>query len=402
MDKKSVTLISIGDELLSGRTVNTNASYICEQLVQSGYTVSEIITIGDKKENIVRTMKSVTSKLVIITGGLGPTPDDITVEAVAEYLKRKTIVNIKLRSKIIRHMKAKDRNLIDKQSTVVSGAVLIDNKEGAAPAQIIKNDSRTILLIPGVPAEMKYLMTEYLKMQHAAKTLHREVIRLYGIYESAIMSRMQKVFPDSITEKVSFLPSLDYVDIVLYADKFSETERRKIRNILYALFHEHTAGKGETVLAHEIGKLFIKKGKTLAIAESCTGGLLSKMITDVGGSSGFFKGGIIAYADELKVKLLKVRPAVLKKHGAVSRETAHEMAENICRITGCDFGLSVTGIAGPKGGTSEKPVGTVFCAIHSRNKTMVYKYMFKGKRDSIRRQTASFILQQLLRRCSDE
>ena len=129
---------------------------------------------------------------------------------------------------------------------------------------------------------------------------------------------------------------------------------------------------------------------------------MSKMITDVGGSSGFFKGGIIAYSAELKVKLLKVRPAVLKKHGAVSRETAHEMAENICRITGCDFGLSVTGIAGPKGGTSEKPVGTVFCAIHSRNKTMVYKYMFKGKRDSIRRQTASFILQQLLRRCSDE
>lgn len=402
MDKKSVTLISIGNELLSGRTVNTNASYLSEQLTQSGYTVSEIITIGDNKEDIIRTVESAADKFVIITGGLGPTPDDITVEAVAECLKRKTVVNGILRSKIAGRMKAKDADLIDKQSTVVSGAVLIDNKAGAAPAQIIKKNSRTILLIPGVPAEMKYLIREFLKTEHAEKVSSRKVIRTYGIYESTIISRMQKVFPGSITERVSFLPSIDYVDIVLYANKFSETESRKIIGALQALFHEHIAGKGETELAYEMGKMFIKKGKTLAVAESCTGGLLSKMITDAGGSSGFFKGGVIAYSDELKMKFLKVKPGTLRRNGAVSRETAREMAENVCRITRSDYGLSVTGISGPKGGTSEKPVGTVYCAIHSINKTMIFKYIFKGDRDSIRRQTASFILQQLLRRCSDE
>lgn len=396
MAEKSAFLISIGDELLSGKTANTNASYIAKQLAASGFRMKGMVTVKDDMHEIIKAMGN-TADLVVMTGGLGPTPDDITVEAVSRALRRDAVLNHDLFKKVRKKMRSGSVDLQLKQSVVMKDAELLDNKVGIAPGEIIDEGGRRFLLLPGVPSEMKYLLDLYLKKHAPAKT-KQYIIRTYGIFESELAQKINEKLDSSTACRISYLPSYGHVDIVLYNEKFNEHELRNAYNRLRRLLSEYTAGRGPTDIASEVGKQLRKMKKTLSTAESCTGGLIAEMITDVPGSSDYYLGGITAYSNMMKRDMLKVKKSTIDKYGAVSRETAAEMAENIRMISGSDYSISVTGIAGPGGGTKDKPVGLVYCGISAGNTTEIVEFRFKGRRESVRKQTASFILHRLLRR----
>ena len=393
MDK--VVILSTGDELITGRVVDTNSSTIADKLYSLGLEVVAILKVGDTKERLLWALRHGVElgELIIGTGGLGPTADDLTTEVVAEFLGRKLEMDENVAEALKRRFESRGHpwtlnNL--KQALFPEGADIIPNPLGTAPGfRLTVGQGKTLLWLSGVPKEMEAMLNESVlpwaaQERKAGGEISACTFKIYGLTESKLDEILR---PIPLTEQVRLSFRAHYPDLSLRltvrgggerAEKFNEL-RARVRELISSYIY----GEGEETLEQIIGKLLLEKGWTLALGESCTGGAISHRITRVAGSSAYFKSAVVAYSNESKVRFLGVKTATLERYGAVSRETALEMAQGIKRQAGADIGLSVTGIAGPTGGSAEKPVGTVWVGIAHREQSDARLFRFQGDRERV-------------------
>jgi nicotinamide-nucleotide amidase len=387
----NVTLISIGDELLFGITVNSNFAWIGQKLLNVGISVSQQITIGDDKTQIHRVLKEYipSSDAIVITGGLGPTHDDVTPNALYTYFNDEPEFDpsywAQLESYFIKK-KIPIPKLNKNQALTSKKGTMILNPLGSARGLHYTEGNTSIYALPGVPIEMESMMMNYV-IPHLKKNNNNhffvKTIRTIGRGESSIAEQISPIvqqFSDSCS--IAFLPQLSGVDIRI-------TSKNKIKfqsliNILNQKLDTLIFGEDDESVEIKIGNILNKKQKTIALAESCTGGFVGHKLTSVSGSSSYFVGGVVAYRNEIKKLMLEVNEATISKFGAVSENTALEMAGGVRKIFNSSIGLSLTGIAGPKGGTIDKPVGLVYIGYSSEKNHFAKKYIFHGNRYTIK------------------
>ncbi len=400
-------LIAVGSELLSWDKVETNSLYISKQLNLLGIDVRYKSIVGDIESDIEAILKiSVDrSPLVIVTGGLGPTEDDLTRKAVSKALKRGLVLKEELLEKIRKRFesmgKAMPKNN-ERQALMPNKAVVIDNPIGTAPGFAIEHDKSLVICLPGVPAEMQRMFEEgavplIKKRIDASEAVKLRIIRTCGIAEAKLDEIIGDLYAIDKNIRIGLAADENGVDVRITASKGSEIETTRLsaelEEKITARLKDYIYGFDNEEMEGIVVRLLKEKGMKLSIAESCTGGLISKRITDVSGSSACFDRGIVSYSNESKVQLLKVPPKLLEEYGAVSSQAAMAMAEGVRRISNTELGIGVTGIAGPTGGTSEKPVGLVYIAVSEKGKEARCKgYNFAGSRDMIRMKASQFAL----------
>lgn len=406
----NAAILAIGDELLEGRT-DTNSSWIAQALDRIGWRVVETRQCRDDIDAIVRNLDELTGRaqLVVTTGGLGPTTDDLTTEAVCRWAGDTLAVHEAQWAGIQKRFKERGYELPPgniKQAQYPASATPLANTQGAAIGYLVEKGGRRIATFPGVPREMKWMVENELlpRLQaafprDAARVVRK--LRIFGHTESGVNSLMTGIADGVADVEISYLVS--YPEVFLYfkvnrrtaeeagtvADKLVTEAKRRLGDKCY--------GEDEDSLAGALGELLKQRKLTLATAESCTGGLIGELVTDIAGSSGYYLEGVITYGNKAKTRQLGVKKETIAEHGAVSAETCEEMLEGVLERTGADVGISVTGIAGPGGGTAEKPVGTVFIGWGDRDGQEVREFRFGGTRGDIRRLTA-FQALDLLRR----
>ena len=376
------TIISIGDELLIGQTVNTNASWIGEQLNNLGISIIKGIVISDSKNEISNalTNASVYSDLVIITGGLGPTKDDITKHTLTEYFNTSLELNKDIESNIIAYFKSVNRPILKSnldQALIPKDCKVLSNSRGTASGMWFEKDQTVYISLPGVPYEMKGIMKEHVFPQLLIKMGGKSVvvnktIRTHGMGESFLSEviRSWEEYLENNNIKLAYLPSPGIVKLRLTAigveNDFLENKINGAIEKLKVMIPNEIYGYGDATMENEVGELLKAKKLTLSTAESCTGGTVCKMITNISGSSSYYNGSIICYSNQSKIELLGVDEEIINKNGAVSKQVAEQMAMKVRKKFHTDYGISTTGIAGPNGGTNEKPVGTVWIAVANR------------------------------------
>jgi len=393
-----VEIISIGSEILRGQITDTNANFIAKKLVESGIDLEHISAVSDNPESLLSTLKLALqrSDLVITTGGLGPTEDDITYQTIARALNLKLIKypeaeqNLK---KILHKIKIKVSPSNLKQVYLPEGAKIIINQYGTAPAMILEKDNKIICSFPGVPHEMKNLIEEnlilYLKEKFPPSIIKKsKILKVTGLGESSV----NELIRDYINKQTNFSfgiyanPEDIQVQVITQAPTEKEAEKllQSSVNQLTKILGNYVYGSNEETIEEVVGNLLKTKKLKVAVAESCTGGMLGEMITRIPGSSKYFQGGVISYSAKVKEDLLKVPPEVITKHGEVSKEVAQLMAEGVRRCCHSDIGISITGIAGPGGETEKKKVGLVYMALADSKKTITQKHQLFGNRQLIR------------------
>jgi nicotinamide-nucleotide amidase len=406
-------VVTVGDELLLGDTVDSNAARIGRALAELGAPVVRRETVGDDAESIRgavgRALED--ADLVIVTGGLGPTPDDLTREAVADLLGRAlrrdpdVEAGLRARYRAAGYKDFPETNL--RQAMVPVGARVLSNDRGTAPGLALEQDGRWVILLQGVPRELEGMLAGAARdmvLEAFAGRLRPPLhLRLHttGIAESKLAERVEALLPvDRGPVRLAYLPSLRGVDLrFTVGGEVEPAEARAWLDRMHAPLAE-LAGffyAGDD-LVEAVANALEGSGRTLAVAESCTGGLIAKRLTDRSGSSRWFQGGVVAYADRAKVEQLGVPADVLARVGAVSEETARAMAEGAARAFGADAGIGITGIAGPTGGTAEKPVGTVWYAVAIGGTTAAEKRVFLGDREAVRERSAQAALNLLYRK----
>lgn len=390
-------IISIGDELLIGQVVNTNSSYINAKLYSNGFNPERVITIGDNEKDLLAELDDSMRnfRITIITGGLGPTHDDITKPILVKYFNDELILRDDI-LEFVRNFFAK-RNLPMPvtnvgQAMVPSKSKVIWNHNGTAPGIWIESDDRVFIAMPGVPFEMKAMIENdvirMLKDKFASEldyVLKSKTLLTTGIGESLLFEKIGDIESIIGNHKMAFLPSPLGVRLRIDVTGKSESEADRIiagiEEKIRSRVGEYIFGVNDELLEEVVGALLRKKGMTLSTAESCTGGLLSGRITDIAGSSDYYAGGVYAYSNEVKSGFLRVSEKTLEEHGAVSEETAKEMAEGIRKKFGTSTGISVTGIAGPGGGTEIKPVGLTYIGYSDESKCYALKFNFGDNRE---------------------
>jgi len=416
---KKASIVNIGNELLSGQTVSTNASYLSERLLSIGIPVVSSYTIGDEIDSIVRALKlaSDDADIVIATGGLGPTDDDVTRQGLAKFLGVELQLHNDLLEKIQNMFARRERPMpeINKiQAYIPTGAQAIDNKLGTAPGIMASLDSRPALSIqyqasrllialPGVPAEMKQMFEESVlpELQKFAggQVVIIKKIKCFGTGESNIaellgdlMQRGRNPLINCTVEKgVITLYIIAEAKEKKQAEHIAEKDEKLLRNIL----GEFVYGTDEQTLAEVVGEKLAQQNKTIATAESCTGGTLAKLLTDVPGASRYFTYGWITYSNDAKISELGVPADLIDKHGAVSEQVAKAMAQQARKKAGTDFAIGITGIAGPAGGTEQKPVGLVYISVDSKSGCETKRFIFFHDRQAIRLRAALTALNML-------
>lgn len=390
-------ILSIGTELLLGQIIDTNAAYLAQRLAELGIGLYFKDTVGDNMERLVGTLRLAMGRadLIICTGGIGPTEDDITTEAVATTFTEPLERQEEAVRAITAFFTERGRPMTEKQLKQASfprGATLIPNPVGTAPGFILEKDGVTIVVLPGPPQEMAPMweatVAPYLRARSEGVIFSR-TLRFCGIGEAALETELQDIMQAQTNPTVAPYAKLGEVHIRLTARAESVAEGEALIAPVEARIRERAGrylfGVDDETLEMVVGRLLSAGGLTLAVAESCTGGLLGGRLTNVPGSSTYFLGGVIAYHNDLKESLLSVPAATLAAHGAVSEETARAMAEGIMYATGASFGLSITGVAGPDGGTAEKPVGLVYVGLARKGDTgRAFRYHLWGDRSTIR------------------
>lgn len=403
-----VEIITVGSELLAPYSVETNSLYLTERLNDLGLRVSYKTTVGDDQDTLVRAIRESLSRasLIIATGGLGPTQDDRTREAFAEALHRNLHFSEEILQKIKERFGRRGRVMPEvnkKQAYIIEGAEKLENRNGTAPGLWLETAQNTIILLPGPPHELK-LMCEESVWPRLKKTgsffLFREKIKMADTTESEVETSILDIYDKFSDVRISTLAYPGQIEIHLSASsekgmaEAQERVREVEKKILERLEEKIFSVSGEE-LEEVVGKLLRQKEKTLAVAESCTGGLLSNRITNIAGSSDYFLQGIVAYSNQAKIIELDVSPSLIEKHGAVSEEVARAMAGGIRRRALSSFGIGITGIAGPGGGSPEKPVGLVYIALDSEASTECSRNVFLGRRESIKFQSSQKALDML-------
>ena len=424
-------VISIGDEILIGQITNTNAQWMAQQLNLIGIPVKQLTTVGDNREDMLRSLREAQTRadIILITGGLGPTSDDITKPVLCEFFNTKLVFNEKCFEDVKFQFESRGIQMPDinkGQAEVPENCIPILNKNGTAPGMwfettignrqlaISKNtEDKTLptancqlfVSLPGVPYEMKAMMSDFvipeLQKRFQNFFIVHKTVHTQGIGESSLAEKI-KEWENSLSTceiKLAYLPSPGQVKLRLSANgndqkKLITAVDEKIGELRLIIpeyiFATEEFGKEPETLEKVIGEMLRQKKKTLAVAESCTGGYIAHLITSIAGSSDYFNGGIIAYANEIKINVLKVDAKILEENGAVSKEVAEQMSGGVRTRLKADFGISTTGIAGPTGGSAEKPVGTVWISVASESKIISEKFNFGNNRErNIRRASLS-------------
>ncbi|MFM8849992.1 MAG: competence/damage-inducible protein A [Cytophagales bacterium] len=403
-------LLTIGDEILYGQIVDTNSQWMSVELDRVGIKVVRKTTVGDQESEILTAFAEAEKRadIVLITGGLGPTSDDLTKPLLAKYFGCKLVMHEEALTEITAFFKSRGREMteLNRQQAALPGCCTkITNPIGTAPGMWFERNNKVFMSMPGVPHEMKKMMTERviprLKEKFQTPVIHHKVIRTIGIGESFLADKIavwEKSLPPHI--KLAYLPSLGEVKLRLTGFGSSTADLQKeideLSDTLLPLAGEYVYGYGDEPIEVAIGKMLRERKVTLSIAESCTGGYLSHLITSVPGCSDYFLGTMIPYAYEVKMRQLGVKPEVLEKHGAVSEPTIVEMANIVRAKFNTDIGVATSGIAGPGGATPEKPVGLVWIAYSDKHQTVTKKLQLSQDR-AINIRMASMAVLNLIR-----
>jgi len=408
MDNSSIEIITTGNELLSGITIDKNFNWLCESLFSLGAQVRFHQCISDNLDDLVKALNIAQkrSKFILFTGGLGPTDDDLTRESASQFFSRKLVLNKKIEKEIKLIFKKRNRpySLINKkQAMFPEGAEIIQNPKGTAPGFCIKDQGSFFYFFPGVPSELR-AMVQKSAFQKIKNLLVKEknfftseTLKVFGITESELAEKIKKI--KSKNTFIGYRPHKFEIHLRIISTgkskKISKNECLKIKLRLIKVLQKYIFTDKDVTLQEVIVDLLKKKKYTISFAESCTGGLISNLITNVPGSSSVFGLSFITYSNKSKNLILKVSNKKLMEHGAVSKEVVSEMARGLNRIAESNISVAVSGIAGPSGGSADKPVGTVYVSYIINKKISVKRYSFLGDRESIKLRTALEVLNHI-------
>ena len=411
MKIKNAEILCVGTEILIGDILNTNAAYISEKLALMGISQYYQAAVGDNPVRLEKAIRDALERcdLLIMSGGLGPTYDDLTKETAAKCMGRRLILNEEALGRMKEIFAFRGRVMTknnEKQAYIPEGSTVFQNAAGTAPGCAIEDfeNGKIIIMLPGPPFELKKMFSEQVMpyLQRFTDTYFvSKNVNIFGMGESEVESRLKDLMENSVNPSVAPYCGDGEVRLrvtasgktadeceLLVAGAIERIKSSEVGGVIYGV---------DATLAKALVEKYTALNKTLAIAESCTGGLISKRITDVSGSSAVLGYGAVTYANEAKVKLLSVKPETLEKYGAVSEQTAREMALGVRALSGADVGIATTGIAGPGGGTAEKPVGLVYLGVASEKGVRVIRLMLKGDRDRVRILASSNALAEALR-----
>lgn len=403
-------IIAVGNEVVYGHTVNTNASYIAQSIQTLGVMPQHIVAVCDGEAAIQEAVRTAMERadVIFVTGGLGPTPDDLTKEAVCHLLGEELVIVSEELDKIKAYFRKQNREMMainEKQAAFPQQAKILPNDCGTAPGCLFEIENHTIILLPGPPKEMKMMFTEYV-LPYLSKKVDQVFshldIHCFGIGESELASRINHLLGDYEWGSVATYVGNYEVTVRITAYGKLEEEVRKhivdIKNKVDKCLEDFVIGYNNERLEENVVKRLIEKDYVISVVESCTGGLLAATLINCNGVSSCFNESIVTYSNEAKMSYLGVKEETLQRVGAVSEETAREMAEGIRRRAKAQIGLSTTGIAGPGGGTPEKPVGLVYIGIALPEGTEVFKLQLSGSRQEVRDKTVKNILFQLYKK----
>ncbi|SMB93771.1 competence/damage-inducible protein cinA [Thermanaeromonas toyohensis ToBE] len=402
--------IFTGTELLLGQIINTNAAFLSQELAKAGISIFRQVVVGDNLERIKEAIQEAGKRadLIIVCGGLGPTEDDLTREALAGALGLPLEENPSAREHIIRFFSLRDRPMPPqnlKQALFPRGAIPLDNPLGTAPGIFLEHNGKLYACLPGPPSEFRVMLTEKLlpllqQYSTSKEIIFSRVLKITGLGESAVEEKIQDLLKGT-NPTLATLASPGEIHLRITA-KAKDTEAaldliKPLEKEIRQRLKEHIFGSDGDTLEGVVGNLLTLKGLTLAVAESCTGGLLAHRLTNIPGSSAYFHQGIVAYNNKVKLQLLGVTTEILASRGAVSEEVALAMARGVRGLAGTDIGIGITGIAGPGGGTPAKPVGLVYLAIDYQGTTQVRRELFQGLREEIKWRATQSALDMLWR-----
>lgn len=400
-------IITVGTEILLGDILNTNTHYLSNELANMGVDVYYQITVGDNEKRLLNQLKESfkRSDLIILTGGLGPTEDDLTKEVCASYFNLEMKFSQSSWDKIIEihnKMKVTPTENNRKQAYFPVGSIILPNEYGTAPGCIMERKGKTIIVMPGPPREMKPMFDNFVKpflQKNSEDILQSKVLRIIGVGESKVETNLLDLIQNQINPTIATYAKNGEctVRITAKGKSIEETDKlilpvsKEIKN----RFKEAVYGEDETTIEDEVAKILIENNLTIAIAESCTGGMVSSSLINYPGISSIFMEGCVTYSNEAKIMTLNVKEDTLNSAGAVSEQCAIEMAEGVATRHNTNIGLSTTGIAGPEGGSEKKPVGLVYMGIKINDKTIVKKHVFNGDRQQIRERACRTLLNNL-------
>ncbi len=386
-------IITIGDELLIGQTIDTNSAWMGQELNKIGIWVKRRMAIGDLPEEITSALHEALQQadVILITGGLGPTKDDLTKHVLCKYFGGELVMNEEVLQQVTQMFASRNLPMLDVnrlQAMVPNNCTTLINKSGTAPGMLWHHQNKIIVSMPGVPFEMQHLMQTHilpLLLQKSDTQILHQTLVTAGIGES-FLSKKIEVWEDALPPnmKLAYLPSLGMVKLrlTIRGDKNEDLQTPLLQQFeaLKKLVSEYLFADNDEPLEQTISKLFLQKKITLSVAESCTGGYIASKLVGVAGSSKYFEGGVVSYSYAAKQNLLNVKKNTLEKFGAVSEECVTEMCEGILEKFKTNYSIAVSGIAGPDGGTDDKPVGTVWIAIGSAEKIVAKRFMFTKNR----------------------
>jgi nicotinamide-nucleotide amidase len=404
-----IEIVTIGNEILSGRTLDTNFAFLARALEEVSVQVAWHTSVGDAPERIAEALRRALERAdaVIMTGGLGPTPDDLTRKAVATLLGRP----LRLDEEVLAHIRERAKRLgrtlpasVESQALIPRGAKTWRNRLGTAPGLLMVEDEKPIVILPGVPQEMEALAGDFVipyfreRSGHCVETF---TLRTTGVFESMLHEKIGSLPQGWPGATLAYLPSYFGVDLRVTVTGEDRDRVEKVTGRAYEDLKRLVApviyAEGTQTIEQVVGETLVAMGLKIATAESCTGGLLAKRLTDVPGSSRYFERGFVTYSNVSKVELVGVRAADLEAHGAVSAPVAEQMAAGAARRAGAEVGVGVTGIAGPDGGSEAKPVGTVFIGLFSPGGSATRRLLIPGTRATVRERSAQAAL-ELVRR----
>lgn len=405
-------LINIGDELLIGQVINTNAAFIGQQMAAAGYPMTETLTIGDDGETIRQSIENAFQKtnVVILTGGLGPTRDDITKKVLCDIFHRELVIDDKTLKQVTEMFAARGMELTEtnrQQAAVPEGCTVLTNPLGTAPGMWIEEHGKILIALPGVPFEMEKLIRDevlprLLALENQRTLIRYRVLQCTGISESNLSDKLTE-YEDQLPAnlKLAYLPRPGVIRLRLTGEGEDEAALNKILDEQFEKLQfvagSYAFAADDMEIQEVIGRLLANSDKKIATAESCTGGLVANLITSVPGSSNYFEGSLVSYSNDVKRDLLNVREDNLKRHGAVSEQVVSDMALNAMGLFDVDYTVATSGIAGPDGGTAEKPVGTVWIAVATpiRLVTKVFNFGNRTGRKQIVERAAQVALNML-------
>lgn len=399
----TVELVCVGTEILLGNIVNTNAAYLAEQCAMLGLSCYHQSVVGDNEQRMEETIRRAVSRsdIVILSGGLGPTKDDLTKEVTARVFDMELLEDPHTRARIQEYFDQNHRGQITennwKQAQVPEGAMVIDNYNGTAPGLILQKDGKTAILLPGPPNELKPMFERDIRPflnRLEPEGIYSKMVKICGFGESKVESMITDILESQTNPTIAPYAKTGEVHLRITAKAINEETADEMMEPmmeeLYRRFGSQIFTTEEAVTLEEtVVELLKEKGKTVTTAESCTGGLVAGRLLNVPGASSIYMEGYITYSNEAKEKLLGVSHVTLEQYGAVSKETACEMAEGAAKAAGADLAISVTGIAGPDGGTKEKPVGLVYVGCYADGEARAYEFHFTGNRAKNRESTVA-------------